>query len=393
MSDTAARISPVLLVLLTLLIVLTLLEGLSYIMVEVLVGKDAIYRPRALRGVENYLSARDPVLGWPSPQTYGVNALDRSGARILPAFPEPGQACVSTYGDSFVFGDEVEAVNAWSNQLALMLGCRVANYGVNGYGTDQAYLRFHGASEDESRYVVLGYFSSDIVRNINQLHNLLAPIHEIGLKPRYVIDASDTLQLLPLPSFAATQLEDVIAHPERYLNHDYFVPGGPAGVLHASFPYSLTIARALFSYKLGAVLRGHSPYVNFYDERHPSHALEITTRIGRMFFLEAAARKQSALVVMFPSRHDMESFAQSRAWIYQPLLDQLAEDGRPVVNLGPLLFEALHGRAPATIFRVLHYNEEGNRLVAQALNKALHALPGPGFKAPRAIPVDSTARP
>ena len=32
--------------------------------------------------------------------------------------------------------------DGWVEQLSRKLGCRVANYGVSGYGTDQAYVRF-----------------------------------------------------------------------------------------------------------------------------------------------------------------------------------------------------------------------------------------------------------
>lgn len=365
---------------LTIVVVLAVVEAASYLVVGVLVSKDAIYRPAELRGVEHYLSVRDPQLGWPSPQAYGRNALDPSGARLLPAFPEPGRACVSAYGDSFVFGDEVAAHATWANQLALELGCRVANYGVNGYGTDQAYLRFHGARGDEARYALLGVFTNDIVRNVNQLRNLLAPIHEIGLKPRYIIDAHDDMQLLPLPSFDAQQLDDVVRHPERHLVDDYFAPGGPAGVVRARFPYSVTLLRALSSYKLGAVLRGESPYAAFYDARHPSRALEITARLCRMFVADAAARGKTALLVMFPSRQDLEAYAQSGRWTYQPLMEQLERDGQPVLNLGPALLDAAGERSPATLFKRLHYNEDGNRRVAEALAQALRGLPGKGFE-------------
>ena len=32
--------------------------------------------------------------------------------------------------------------DGWIERLSHKLGCRVANYGVDGYGTDQAYVRF-----------------------------------------------------------------------------------------------------------------------------------------------------------------------------------------------------------------------------------------------------------
>ncbi|MGE3667724.1 MAG: hypothetical protein AB7G51_14010, partial [Steroidobacteraceae bacterium] len=185
-----------------------------------------------------------------------------------------------------------------------------------------------------------------------------------------------------LPSFDGAQLEDLIRHPERYLHDDYFVPGGPAGVVHARFPYTLTLLRALSSYKLAAVLRGRSPYAEFYDAGHPSQALAITARLCRMFEAEAAARGKAPLVVMFPSRQDLEQFVEHGTWTYQPLMDRIAGGGRAPLNLGPLLLDALGERKPEALFKLLHYNEEGNRVVAAAVAQALRALPGPGF--PRA---------
>ena len=393
MNSSELRRPPALVLFLALCVVLAIVEGSCYAVVRVLASKDAVYQPLAPRGVAHYLQVRDPLLGWPSPQAFGTAPLDSSGARLLPAFPQPGKACVSTYGDSFVFGDEVSAADAWSNQLALRLGCRVANYGVNGYGTDQAYLRFHALQADESSYVVLGVFTNDIVRNVNQLRNLLAPAHEVGLKPRFDIDAHGALYLLPLPSFPTEQLEDVMRRPEQFLEDEYFVPGGPAGVVRASFPYSLTILRALWSYKLYAVLQNKSPYADFYAEQHPSRALPITMGICQKFIDEATTRNKSALVVMFPSRNDLEAFAGQGRWIYQPLIDGLIRKGVTVLNLGPLLLASLHGREPAALFKQLHYNEEGNRLVAQALEQALRALPDRGHARLPELPATSRARP
>ena len=103
---------------------------------------------------EHYLSVRDGVLGWPSPLTT-IENLDSSGARVSPAFPAPGSECVSLYGDSFTFGSEVNDEQAWGNVLARNLGCRVANFGVGGYGTDQAVMRFTENTKDSSSIAVL----------------------------------------------------------------------------------------------------------------------------------------------------------------------------------------------------------------------------------------------
>jgi len=59
---------------------------------------------------------------------------------------------VALVGDSFTFGMEVPYEDTWGAQLerALAGDVQVLNFGVDGYGVDQAYLRYrkmcvHGA--------------------------------------------------------------------------------------------------------------------------------------------------------------------------------------------------------------------------------------------------------
>jgi hypothetical protein len=55
-----------------------------------------------------------------------------------------------------VYGDEVSNEQAWLNVLSDLPGCRVSNYGVIGYGPDQAYLRFISNEHDKAELIVLG---------------------------------------------------------------------------------------------------------------------------------------------------------------------------------------------------------------------------------------------
>ena len=106
---------------------------------------------------DHYLQRRDPKLGWPLPAHIGAKDFDASGARPSPTFPKPGRECVALYGNSFTYGEEVGDADAWGNVLSGMLGCRVANYGVGAYGTDQALLRFLRQPKH------FGRFSPDLV--------------------------------------------------------------------------------------------------------------------------------------------------------------------------------------------------------------------------------------
>lgn len=152
------------------LIIVFFVEGSSYIIVErYLVKKGIIYKPPLNDNYKNYYLNRDPLLGWPYLDSIVKQERDSSGSRIIPSYPDPSdQACVSLYGDSFTWGHQVVNEFAWSNILSKLLNCRVSNFGVNGYGTDQAYLRFKHNDVDKAKIVILGYLSENIVRNVTQ---------------------------------------------------------------------------------------------------------------------------------------------------------------------------------------------------------------------------------
>ena len=80
---------------------------------------------------ERYMRRRDPLLGWPARKT-DENGLELIESRPIPTYPTPGNECVSLYGDSFTYGDEVAHSEAWSNVLSSRLKCRVGNYGIGG---------------------------------------------------------------------------------------------------------------------------------------------------------------------------------------------------------------------------------------------------------------------
>jgi hypothetical protein len=251
----------------------------------------------------------------------------------------------------------VDDVSAWPNQLALKLGCRVANYGVNGYGTDQAYLRFTSMRDDEASVAILGYFSDDIIRNVNQLRNLVSPTADIGLKPRYVIGAAGELQLIPIESPSPDQLKEIMASPGKFLHNEYFVPDGPSGLVSESFPYISTTVRSLWSYKIHAALRRESPYAAFYRENHPSQALEISRRILLMFAQERDGGASSRSSSSFRQRTIWWASQKGAPWLYQPLLDESAARGAALPQLGTNLVARLNGRHPRALFGIVHFKE------------------------------------
>ena len=67
-----------------------------------------------------------------------------------PQSSELSPSCGSAFGDSMTHGDEVTDDEAWLHRLSERLGCNVQNFGVGGYGLDQAALRYELATHRET---------------------------------------------------------------------------------------------------------------------------------------------------------------------------------------------------------------------------------------------------
>jgi len=358
------------------ILIVALTEGGAWLTARFLASRGILYVAQEISDYPRYMTERDPVLGWPLASEFGRGNYDGSGSRVIPAFPQIGNACVSLYGDSFTWGDGVDNEHAWSNLLSQRLNCRVANYGVPGYGSDQAFLRFLRQPEDAAPIVIFGYLSENILRNVNRLRGLLYPGTVYGLKPRFVLESEGALKLIPLPEFGEDEFRKVVAHPERYLPHEYFLPGGSSGVAHFKFPFTLSVLRAVGNFHLHSELRGEPWYSEFYELHHPSRGLEVTAAILRAFHDTALERGQRPVIIMIPTGLDLVYHAQHGTWTYQRLMDWLAANGVEAFNLGEAIADYLGSRHPCELFRECsgHFNEEGNAALAQAVFNHLSGL-------------------
>lgn len=336
---------------------------------------------------QSYLDIRDPVLGWPPPSRYGQEDLDQLGARINTFFPNTAsQACVSAYGDSFTFGKEVDNVAAFPNQLSQILGCRVNNFGVSGYGTDQALIRFRVNQSDRPAVAVLAHLSEDIIRNVNQFSTFIYG-SRFGFKPRFVPTAGSMFELRPILNFDGLNYEDVYKNPSEYFHDDYFLPDGPSKVPFPRFPYTLAIVKSLFSYKFRGFFDHGNAYTEpFYEVGHASNALEVTQFIIREFKHEATRRDVVPLVVILPIVVDVLAKQSTGSWPYQNLVRHLEEEGDVAfVDFGEVLIKHMErtGKSVCDFYRkewyakggcTGHFNEEGNLLLAEAIAAKIESI-------------------
>ena len=257
--------------------------------------------------------------------------------------------------------------------LAQLLDCRVANYGVGGYGTDQAAIRYMQVIEDDAPVVVLGHFADNITRNVNQLRDFVAG-GRFGFKPRFVLDDGGLMQV-PLPELSAGEYAEAADRAGELLPYEFFRPGtwGAAGIMQ--LPYTKAVANAALHYRVVAALRGIRPtYAPFYDPGHPSGALPVTVALVNEAAAVAAERGQRFVVLLIPDLHDLNAVRAGQPPSYAPLTAALDRSGLEWIDAADYFV----ARYPDDDFCDLfvscgasHFNPDGYRLLAEAVHAQL----------------------
>ena len=359
------------------LILLIFLEICSFAFYRLVILPRAsflIYQPPETIEAEayaHYLERRDDVLGWPP-------SSRKNESRPTPSFPAATDNCISLYGDSFVYADEVPDEAAWGNLLSEALGCRVGNFGVGGYGTDQAYLRFLDNPDDVAPVTILGIYPQNGLRNVNQYRLLLTGGERFGFKPRFILQ-DDVLELVPIPQLAYEELDSFYQAPAQYLSHEAFLPDTASGPLIFSFPYTVSLIQLLTKERLVNRLLGRPSWTAFWQPEHPTQSLEVAVAIVAAFYEMCDARNKACLTIIFPTPASYEWFAESNVLGLQALTAAVEARGRAIVDLTPGLAQKLQGDDFCAILTEPalcqgHFNAEGNRLVAEVVLEHLGAM-------------------
>lgn len=356
-------------------------EGGSYLAVSFLSGrlrtKTLIYDPPSisLTEYENYLRRRDPDLGWPSPEEIGALRHDASGSRRIPAFPEPGQECVTLYGDSYTYASDVGDAEAWSNVLSRLLACRVGNFGVGGYGTDQAYLRFERNPADRAPVTLLGIYPDDAIRNLTRDAYLAFGIFPASFKPRFSYSRGE-LVLLPMPTIPGDRLAEYSLHPERFLEDDMLLPGTPNGPVRAQFPFFAALLRIAVSPRVRNWISGRPSWMNLYTPGDPSKGLETMQGIVDRFSALCARRDKRCAVVLFPTPNSYAYFERTGQSALTNLTQGMDRNAIRYLDVAPAISRELSGQTYCALLDkpencVGHFNARGNELVAKLVHKFL----------------------
>jgi hypothetical protein len=286
-------------------------------------------------------NAYDPILGWHSPRGRPladesclgqalVHHYDALGARIHPEAVE-GPVRIVTVGDSFTQGAEVADSETYPAQLERLLGVRVANHGMGGYGPLQALLSLEQVIDayPDARVAVLGVMHENIKRLVTSFWPVLnTSTHSNYAFQPYVRDG----EFHPNPNTPpAATLEEFAALGRRAFQTDFFSRG------RWSLPYTLSWLRHLDSAYLRFALR--SRYLQLtrgsakgYEAYYESDELRGGLRLVIDRFARFAESRGLRAVVAFLPRKRGDQHSADR--LIDELRESFAESELAVVAVG-----------------------------------------------------------
>lgn len=322
----------------------------------------------------------DAGLGWthaPLRRTTNesVNAAAARGPNEYKLAPPRGVTRVAAFGDSFTFAAEVSNEDAWTRQLELQRPYfEVMNFGVNGYGPDQAYLRYkqHGATY-KPKIVLLGL----MIENLNRVVSVYRPAYSLRsriplVKPRFRLDGEGVLELLPTPVASTQELFDQLESGqllEQLDQTDYWVQRATLG-FHGSPLFLSSIARIGYS---GVATLERQDAKRFHADPS-SEPFELTREIIRVFQREArAAGVERFVVIIFPHKQSLTDIDAGQTPYWTALVDALVADQIEVLDPTPDLAALGADVGVDGIFNHVHYSPAGNKVIADAVLRHLFA--------------------
>ncbi|TAJ24414.1 MAG: hypothetical protein EPO68_01415 [Planctomycetota bacterium] len=275
-------------------------------------------------------------------------AAGARGAREYARERANGATLWTTFGDSFTHGDGLANDETWQHLVeARRAEVQVANFGVGGYGVDQALVRYRRDGRPLAPDVVwIGLMLEDVGRHVNRYRPLYHPNSPTcAAKPRFIVDSglpagTAAPGAVPLATAAAALRPIAIPYDTREKLVAAIESGAILGQLahHEGWPNrwpSWSRHSALLS-----LAAGWQFYRSVDAERlwtQPSEARLVSLALLRRFHDEARADGARAVVLVYPRRQELALAREGGTrWWTEPL-GALAREGVPVLDLSDAL--------------------------------------------------------
>ena len=250
----------------------------------------------------------DAVLGWTiAPDRDAADGIHKSSAEGLRTMnrgtdlrSQQAQHRVALFGDSFTFGEDVPFEQSWGHFLEAHTspGTQVLNFGVDGYGLDQAYLRFRReVNKWTPDATVLAFIQDDLYRSVGVYPFFRLTWQRPFSKPRFILNGTE-LKLLNVPNIPPDQIFRKSSAVELpFLQYDAnFQPTAYGWEPH--FLYGAYLARFIAA----KFPRWSPPGPDTGDEM----ALQLASRLIKEFVAAAHSEQTVPIVIYLPSRNDFD---------------------------------------------------------------------------------------
>lgn len=273
---------------------------------------------------------------------------------------------ITTFGDSFTYGAEVENSETFQSQMEAMdKGLEVLNFGVTGYGLDQAYLRFKNKGKKyETDFVFIGFMTENINRNRNRFR----PFYFTGTglpfsKPKFNLK-DQSLVLVPSYFKSPEQYQKLLEDKPNTIRllgrDDFYFSVGPISNPLTDWSPSLRLFKAT---KRQLMLKNNMPY------NKNSIALKVTKKLFDNFYSEVQNLNQIPIIVIFPNEVDLDRCKASQNKNHSPLLEYFQSKDYLYTDLTDLLCkyntkDMISG----------HYTPLGNKVVSEFMFKYIKGI-------------------
>lgn len=358
-----------------------------YALVEAIRSRSAILREQSeriaifLEGARTSREELDADLGWRYRPGFAspTDHINHQGLRALREYgpvAAPHTLRVAAYGDSFVYGNEVSDSDAWCALLeGVSPGLEVLNYGVGGYGLDQAYLRYRREGRALGPEVVLIGFTPDDLRRVVNVYRRFVSTQEWPLaKPRFLLHDDQSLELLPNPLSTTAAYQRLVSDPRSVRSlgaHDLWYEG--IVYEHPLYDVSATLRVGYAAWRR-AQRRWLDPDRLMRNGVFNEGSTAFRLQVALLRAFTDAIRADSAIpvVVMLPNRASVENVRQGSSAEYAPLSDALARQHITVWD-GVSAF-GRSGPVEGLFAAGGHYSPTGNRAIAAWLSTRLDSL-------------------
>jgi hypothetical protein len=326
---------------------------------------------QALQRKSDYI-VHHPVLGW-TIRPNGAGGLYRANSQGLRAevdyslTPQPEVVRIGAFGDSFTHGDDVPVQQTWIETLSRMRpGTEVLNFGVAGYGPDQALLRYHhDGVRFQPQIVLIGFMSEDIYRSVNVFRPFYFPVGQAVAKPRFVLEG-DELKLLPNPLSAVEDYQRLLDSEQSVLPmlglHDWHYQSRYTRSPLDLFP-SVRFAKLAWH----EIIQEKIITRGAYNTR--SEAYLVTRGILEKFYQDVLDNQSIPILVLFPTETDIDQYLRKGTTRYSALGSDFESKGLHTLDLVAAFASRAESKGISALFSgSRHYSALGHQVVAGAIH-------------------------